>query len=191
MSTQLLSYPALASIAVPRRTPKTQCVLYYTVTVRVTTVHISLITKGFDEIRGFQDTQCSDPHEIATSDYRYFPESWFHTRNGNLSSVWESLEHIFMLLLVLVTGAHFWFHARNRFFQSICESLKRNFMFCLVLVGYCLLWRLLVITKVTKINCNQRFLRVLMKSMDFKILDVVIITRSRLQTGAHLVSHQK
>ena len=159
MSTQLLSYPALASIAVPRRTPKTQCVLYYTVTVRVTTVHISLITKGFDEIRGFQDTQCSDPHEIATSDYRYFPESWFHTRNGNLSSVWESLEHIFMLLLVLV--------------------------------GYCLLWRLLVITKVTKINCNQRFLRVLMKSMDFKILDVVIITRSRLQTGAHLVSHQK
>ena len=29
---------------------------------------------------------------------------------------------------------------------------------------------------------NQGFLRILMKSMDFKILDVAIITRSRLQT---------
>ena len=38
---------------------------------------------------------------------------------------------------------------------------------------------------------NQGFLRILMKSMEFKILDVVTITRSQLQTGAHFWFHAR
>ena len=60
-----------------------------------------------------------------------------------------------------------------------------------VLVGRSLLSRSLVITKVTKINENQGFLRILMKSMDFKTLDVAIITRSRLQTIEQLIPPRK
>ena len=61
-------------------------------------------------------------------------------------------------------------------------------MFYQVLVGRSLLSRSLVITKVTKINENQGFLRILMKSIDFMTLDVAIITRSRLQTIEQLNS---
>ena len=64
-------------------------------------------------------------------------------------------------------------------------------MFCLVLVGRSLLPRSLVITKVTKINANQEFLKVLMKSMDFKTLDVAILTRSRLQPIEQLIPPRK
>ena len=28
-----------------------------------------MISKGFDEISGFQDTWCGDHHEVTTSDY--------------------------------------------------------------------------------------------------------------------------
>ena len=38
---------------------------------------------------------------------------------------------------------------------------------------------------------NQGFLRILMKSMDFRILEVAIITRSRLQTIAQLIPPRK
>ena len=64
-------------------------------------------------------------------------------------------------------------------------------MFYQVLVGRSLLLSSLVITKVTKINENQRFPRILMKSMDFKILDVAILTRSRLQPTEQLIPPRK
>ena len=115
-----------------------------------------MVSKDFDEIHGFQGTQCSDHHEITTSDY------WKVDSTPEID-----------------------------FFPSVWESLKQMFMFCLVLVGRSLLSRSLVITKVTEINENQWFLRVLMKSMDFKILNVAIITRSRLQTIGKLILPRK
>ena len=59
----------------------------------------SRISKDFDEIHGFQDTQCSDHHEITTSDYWKVdstPEMDFPP------SVWESLKQMFMFCLVLL-----------------------------------------------------------------------------------------
>ena len=117
---------------------------------------VSLIIKDFDEILGFQDTQCSDHHEITTSDQRKVVS----TPEIDFSQAFEKVRtHIFMLWLFLV--------------------------------GHSFLSRTLVITKVTEINENQWFLGGLVKSMDFKILNVAIITRSPLQTIGRLVPLRK